>query len=123
MVDMASGRQSDISADTSRSLEAGRIVDRRFEAERGDWPDTRHGHERSIANSTHLEVLKSKPAVIPRVFRRGAFFAVYHRVCREALPDLPARLFAFGLRRRGCAAGVISAGISARTLLMSQQHR
>src|SRR5258708_17069002 len=44
---MASGRQSDISADTSRSLEAGRIVDRRLEAERGDRTDTRHGHEPS----------------------------------------------------------------------------
>src|SRR6266516_2146048 len=44
---MASGRQSDISANTSRSLEAGRIVDRRLEAERGDRADTRHGHEAS----------------------------------------------------------------------------
>src|SRR5439155_27034388 len=44
---MASGRQSDISANTSRSLEAGRIVDRRLEAERGNWADTRHGHEPS----------------------------------------------------------------------------
>src|SRR6266480_1123584 len=44
---MASGRQSDISADTSRSLEAGRIIDRRLEAERGDRADTRHGHEPS----------------------------------------------------------------------------
>src|SRR4029450_11569990 len=41
------GPQSDISADTSRSLEAGRIVDRRLEAERGDRTDTRHGHEPS----------------------------------------------------------------------------
>src|SRR5260370_40360191 len=44
---MASGRQSDISGDTSRSLEAGRIVDRRLEAERSDRTDTRHGHEPS----------------------------------------------------------------------------
>src|SRR5262249_49993359 len=44
---MASGGQSDISANTSRSLEAGRIVDRRLEAERGDRSDTRHGHELS----------------------------------------------------------------------------
>src|SRR6266446_4385940 len=44
---MASGRQSDISADTSRSLKAGRIVDRRLEAERSDRTDTRHGHEPS----------------------------------------------------------------------------
>src|SRR5258707_4515625 len=44
---MASGRQSDISANTSRSLEAGRIVDRRLEAERGDRADTRHGHDPS----------------------------------------------------------------------------
>src|SRR5919201_4743786 len=44
---MASGRQSDISADTSRSLEAGRIIDRRLEAERGDAADTRHCHEPS----------------------------------------------------------------------------
>src|SRR5215472_10728651 len=42
---MASGRQSDVSANTSRSLEAGRIVDRRLEAERGDRADTRHAHE------------------------------------------------------------------------------
>src|ERR1700693_4200737 len=42
---MASGCQSDIGADTSRSLEACRIVDRRFEAERGDRADTRHGHK------------------------------------------------------------------------------
>src|SRR5271155_6114575 len=42
---MASGRQSDIGADTSRSLEACRIVDRRLEAERGDRADTRHGHK------------------------------------------------------------------------------
>jgi hypothetical protein len=33
---MASGCQSDISANTSRSLEAGRIVNRRLETERGD---------------------------------------------------------------------------------------
>src|SRR5258707_7269733 len=44
---MASGRQSDISANTSRALEAGRIVDRRLEAERGDRTDTRHSHESS----------------------------------------------------------------------------
>src|SRR5262245_39473547 len=44
---MASGCQSDISANTSRSLEAGRIVDRRLETERGDRTDTRHGHELS----------------------------------------------------------------------------
>src|SRR5262249_53092039 len=44
---MASGRQSDISAYTSRSLEAGWIVDRRREAERGDGADTRHSHEPS----------------------------------------------------------------------------
>jgi hypothetical protein len=97
---MASGRQSDISADTSRSLEAGRIVDRRFEAERGDWPDTRHGHERSIANSTHLEVLKSKPAVVPRVFRRGAFFAVCHRVVAK-----PCQTCQLDYSRLGCGAG------------------
>src|SRR5262249_36580536 len=44
---MASGCQSDISANTSRSLEAGRIVDRRLETERRDRTDTRHGHELS----------------------------------------------------------------------------
>src|SRR5262249_48645162 len=44
---MASGRQSDVSAHTSRSLEARRIVDRRSEAERGDRTDPRHGHEAS----------------------------------------------------------------------------
>jgi hypothetical protein len=33
--------------DTSRSLEAGRIVDRRLEAERGDRADTKQGHEPS----------------------------------------------------------------------------
>src|SRR5215831_10014077 len=44
---MASGRQSDISTNTSRSLEAGRIVDRRLEAECGDRADTRYGHEPS----------------------------------------------------------------------------
>src|ERR1700745_2427296 len=44
---MASGCQSEISANTSRSLEAGRIVDRRLETERGDRTDTRHGHEPS----------------------------------------------------------------------------
>src|SRR5262245_48108026 len=44
---MASGRQSDISADTSRSLEAGRIVNRCLKAKRGDRADTRHGHEPS----------------------------------------------------------------------------
>src|SRR5215831_5685215 len=44
---MASGRQSDISTNTSRSLEAGRIVDRRLEAECGDRADTWHGHEPS----------------------------------------------------------------------------
>jgi Major Facilitator Superfamily len=42
---MASGRQSDIGPNTSRSLEARRIIDCRFEAECGDRPDTRHGHE------------------------------------------------------------------------------
>jgi hypothetical protein len=40
-----SGCQSDIGADSSRSLEACRIVDRRLEAERGDRADTRHGHQ------------------------------------------------------------------------------
>src|SRR5262249_62403926 len=44
---MASGRQSDISTNTSRSLEGGRIVDRRLEAECGNRADTRHGHEPS----------------------------------------------------------------------------
>jgi hypothetical protein len=42
---MASSRQSDIGPDTSRSLEARRIVDRRLEAECGDWADTRYGHK------------------------------------------------------------------------------
>jgi hypothetical protein len=42
---MASGRQSDIGANTSRSLEARRIVDRRLEAQCGDRADTRYGHE------------------------------------------------------------------------------
>ena len=42
---MASGRQSDIGPNTSRSLEARRIIDRRLEAECGDRADTRHGHE------------------------------------------------------------------------------
>src|ERR1700694_5753120 len=42
---MASGGQSDIGANTSRSLEACRIVDRRLEAERGDRADARYGHE------------------------------------------------------------------------------
>jgi signal transduction histidine kinase len=44
---MASGCQSAISANTSRSPEAGRIVDRCLETERGDWTDTRHGYEPS----------------------------------------------------------------------------
>src|ERR1700680_1398836 len=42
---MASGCQSDIGADTSRSLEACRIVARRLEAERGNRADTRYGHK------------------------------------------------------------------------------
>src|SRR5580692_1626489 len=42
---MASSRQSDIGPDTSRSLEARRIVDCRLEAECGDWADTRYGHK------------------------------------------------------------------------------
>jgi len=42
---MASGRQSDIGPNTSRSLEARRIIDRRLEAECGDRADTRHGHK------------------------------------------------------------------------------
>ena len=42
---MASGGQSDIGTDTSRSLKARRIVDRRLEAQRGDRADTRYGHE------------------------------------------------------------------------------
>src|SRR6266404_465867 len=42
---MATGRQSDIGANTSRSLEARRIVDRRLEAERSDRTDTGRGHE------------------------------------------------------------------------------
>ena len=42
---VASGRQSDIGPDTSRSLEARRIVDCRLEAERGDRADTRYGHK------------------------------------------------------------------------------
>jgi hypothetical protein len=44
---MATGRQSDIGANTSRSFEASRIVDRRLEAECSDWPDTGRGHEPS----------------------------------------------------------------------------
>jgi hypothetical protein len=42
---MASGGQSDIGTDTSRSLEARWIVDRRLEAECGDRADTGYGHE------------------------------------------------------------------------------
>src|SRR3974390_1628879 len=42
---MASGRQSDIGADTSRSLEACRIIDRRLKTERSDRTDTRRSHE------------------------------------------------------------------------------
>src|SRR5947209_19391727 len=44
---MASGRQSDISANTSRSLDAVRYIDRRLESERCDRADTRNGHEPS----------------------------------------------------------------------------
>jgi hypothetical protein len=39
------GRQSDIGNNTSRSLEARRIVDRRLEAQCGDQAETRCGHE------------------------------------------------------------------------------
>src|ERR1700693_4738125 len=42
---MASGGQSDIGTDTSRSFEARRIVNRRLEAECSDRADARHGHE------------------------------------------------------------------------------
>src|SRR5262245_47323314 len=42
---MASGRQPYIGPNTSRSLEARRIIDRRLEAECGDRADTRHSHE------------------------------------------------------------------------------
>src|SRR3974377_819541 len=42
---MASGRQSDIRANTSRSLEESRIVYRRLKAQCGDRTDTRYGHE------------------------------------------------------------------------------
>src|SRR6476659_709506 len=45
---MASSRQSDIGPDTSRSLEARRIVDRRPEAACGDWADTRYGHKPAV---------------------------------------------------------------------------
>jgi hypothetical protein len=38
---MTSGRQPDIGPNTSRSLEARRIIDRRLEAECGDRADTR----------------------------------------------------------------------------------
>src|SRR5262249_29981603 len=44
---MATGRQSDIGANTSRSFEARRIIDCRLEAERSDWTDTGRGHEPS----------------------------------------------------------------------------
>src|SRR5262245_60787560 len=44
---MAAGCQPDISANTSRSLEARWIVDRRLEAERGDRTDPGRGHEAS----------------------------------------------------------------------------
>jgi hypothetical protein len=39
------GFSSDIGANTSRSLEAGRIVDRRLKAERGNRTETGRGHE------------------------------------------------------------------------------
>ena len=42
---MASGRQSDIGTDTSRSPKARRIVDRRLKAQCGDRAHTRYGHE------------------------------------------------------------------------------
>src|SRR6516225_610802 len=57
---MASGRQSDIGANTSRSLEAGRIVDRSLEAECGDWTDTWHGHEPS---DLRFRTLRSRSSV------------------------------------------------------------
>ena len=44
---MATGRQSDIGANTSRSFEARRVIDCRLEAERSDWTDTGRGHEPS----------------------------------------------------------------------------
>src|SRR4029078_7374212 len=43
---------SDIGADPSPSLEAGRIVDRRLEAKSSDRADTRRGHE-----STDLHIM------------------------------------------------------------------
>ena len=42
---MTPARQTDIGANASRSLEARRIVNRRLEAERGDWTNARRGHE------------------------------------------------------------------------------
>jgi hypothetical protein len=42
---MGPGRQSDVGAHTSRSLEACWIVNRRLEAKRGDRANARHGHE------------------------------------------------------------------------------
>src|ERR1700683_102863 len=53
---MASGGQSDIGPDTSRPLEARRIVDRRLEAERGDRADTRRCHEPS-----NLSIIACQP--------------------------------------------------------------
>src|SRR6266516_601754 len=61
---MASGRQSDISADTSRSLEARRIVNRCLKAERGDRPDTRHGHEPADLSITTCQLQDFKIKIV-----------------------------------------------------------
>jgi hypothetical protein len=93
---MASGRQSDIGADTSRSPEARRIVDRRLKAQCGNRADTRHCHEpadlhimtRQLVNLT-VEIVDLQLDGLARIEQRPERRAARFRRVVGDRPDCP----------------------------------
>src|SRR5262245_11698266 len=84
---MASGRQSDISADTSRSLEAGRIVNRCLKAERGNRADTRHGHEPSDLRIVTRQLQNLTVEIVDLLFNGLALDFDQQRPARQQRPN------------------------------------
>jgi hypothetical protein len=102
---MASGRQSNIGVNTSRSLQARRIVDRRLETQCGDRADTRYGHEPAdlhIIDAPACEPYSVIPVRSPHARARGGADSArpvptdLHRPARRRCGCWPTSTFLFG---------------------------
>src|SRR5580704_11091425 len=85
-------REAEMHADLARFSEAGRIVDRRLEGERREWPDTGHGHEAAagliLPDATHDHVRQRAELLVnsPPGFKQGCDTRLQITVSGDQLP-------------------------------------